>query len=161
MGVVDIQTISSHWLKLATTLHSHHRQRTENKEQTTKNKEQRTMYNEQRTHEHMNTWTHEHMNTWTHEHPEASPRLKFMDPVFSSSQGGCQYGFRKILIFGTSYSLLWVSKNGNFRGSQSKCQDRGENAKQLLEWGVPKRGGVQQKQNFANSHSISHKINEI
>ena len=158
MGVVDIQTISSHWLKLATTLHSHHRQRTENKrtknkEQRTKNNEQWTMNNEQR--------THEHMNTWTYEHPEASPRLKFMDPVFSSSQGGCQYGFREILIFGTSYSLLWVSKNGNFGGSQSKCQDRGKNAKQLLEWGVPKRGGVQQKQNFANSHSISHKINEI
>ena len=45
MGVVDIQTISSHWLKLATTLHSYHRQRTENKR--TKNKEQRTKNNEQ------------------------------------------------------------------------------------------------------------------
>ena len=31
----------------------------------------------------------------------------------------------------------------------------------FLNEGFPKRGGVQQKQNFANSHSISHKINEI
>ena len=48
--------------------------------------------------QHCNPLKDKHRNT-LHEHPEASPRLKFMDPGFSSSKGGCQYGFREILIF--------------------------------------------------------------